>query len=164
MEPHKQFQTPERDPAGLSLCVGQLPKSPAAAGTGMAQNHLTAHGGTPMALLCLTWLPSRPSVAPIPSQPHQSFWGSSASCKGLSAVCRVHVPASDMKEGCLCIPGKAPSAAGIRARPRGLAELWQPRQPRSLPLAQDNKRAASYFMENSKALAMQDALARGRCS
>lgn len=65
MEPHKQFQTPEDDPAGLSLCVGQLPKSPAAAaGTGVAQSHLTPHSGTPMALLSLTWLHPFPTWLP----------------------------------------------------------------------------------------------------
>lgn len=37
VEPHRQSQTAEDDPAGLSLCVGQLPTPPAAAaaGTGM---------------------------------------------------------------------------------------------------------------------------------
>ena len=129
-EPHKQVKTPEDDlccagnpsPAGLSLllCLNQLPTtSSAAAGTGLTRSHST-HSAAGSRWLCSARGGSHPSPT---SRGCRRFWCSSASCKGLSAICRLHVLAPSIKQGCLYNPRKTPSAAGLQGNTLSAARV-----------------------------------------
>lgn len=99
--------------AGLSLllCLNQVPTtSSAAAGAGLTRSHSTDPAAASR-WLCSARGGSHPSPT---SQGCRSFWCSSASCKGPSAVGRSHVLAPSITEGCLYNPRKTPSAAGLR--------------------------------------------------
>lgn len=87
-----------------------------------ATSHTPQRDPDGLALPDVAPIPSRRGSHPFPtSRSCQGFWGSSASCKGLSAVCRLPVPARRWKEGCLCNPRETPSAAGLPGNTRSAA-------------------------------------------